>query len=62
MCVFITAIQNAPSEESGQNAQSDLNLRWVQKSQRTFSDFAAHMNTTYIAVIIVLSTYRRTGL
>ena len=38
------AIQNVPSEDSDQTAQTDLNLRWVHTSKSTFSDVAAQYN------------------
>ena len=41
------ANQNVPSEVSDQtaNAYADLNLRWAQVSEGTFSDFRTHVIT-----------------
>ena len=35
-------MQNAPSEDSDQTAQADLNFRWAQMSEDMFSDIASH--------------------
>ena len=49
-------IQNVPSEDSGQTAQSNLNLRRAHMSESTFSDIAALM---YSLRVMVFTFQRR---
>ena len=38
LAFLVTCIQIAPTEDSDQTEQTDLNLRWVHMSGGTFSD------------------------
>ena len=48
-------IQHAPSEDSDQKAQADLNLRCAHMSKGTFSDVMVHMINTGNAVEICVA-------